>query len=125
MCHEQEQNWALAAESFYRAATLESKSGRIYAHLAKNLLFLGLLERSMEMLQKAEQWMGEKDYMLFFDIGTVYHLARRYRDAKRFYLKSLDVFPGFQKGAHALSNLPDEHKLLGHEEPKKFPGNWK
>jgi tetratricopeptide (TPR) repeat protein len=114
--YEGEQKWVEAAESFYWAAILDPESPRIYTHLARCLLRLNFVALAMESLKRAEKYAQMDDYLLYFDIGTVYHEARSFSDALRCYRKSLAIFPGFQKGAQALADLSNQINRLSYKE---------
>ena len=108
--YERQQKWTKATANFYRAASLDATSSRIYIHLAKTLLRLKLNEIGLRYLRQAQKYARPDDYLLYFDIGTVYQLVRLYPQARSCYEKSLAIFPGFQKGEHALATLSAEGK---------------
>lgn len=111
---EYKKNWRQASENFYKSSILETKNSRIYMHLAKSLFFLNAKNSAFSALKKAEKYAHKNDYLLFFDIGRIYHLGGNYERAKYFYKKSTHIFPRFQKAVKALavlSSLTSKGKL--------------
>lgn len=107
---EQMQNWKSAAVHFEKAATLSPRSPRAYTHLAWSLLHLDMGKDALAALELAENDAAPDDYLLYFDLGNVYRAAGRYQAARRCYRKSLEIFPHFEQGDRALSDLLAEMK---------------
>ena len=108
--YERQQKWTEAMANFYRAARLDSSSPRIYIHLANALLQLNLNEIALNYLRQARKYAQSDDYLLYFDMGTVYQYARCYAQARSCYQKSVTIFPGFQKAELALATLSIDEK---------------
>ena len=97
--------WNKAVESFQKAKNFDSKSARIYKHLAKCFANLNSKEIAVINLKKSEKYADKKDYLIYYDIGTIYHELGFIMEAKRCYKKSLNIFPNFKKCYVALASL--------------------
>jgi len=100
------QCWSEAAEQFHLAARLEPQQPRIYQRLAESLFELHHESDALVWLQQAEAVAEPEDYLLYFDMGTLYQKLGLLEKARECYRKALEIFPKFEKGQNALATLP-------------------
>ena len=98
-------NWRKAIEHFEKVIAMDSTAPRPHIHLARCLLFLQNIHEGIYHLEQAENLAEKGDYMLWFDIGSLYHILRMKNNARTCYEKSITIYPLFQKAAFALIEL--------------------
>lgn len=98
-------NWREAAIHFDRSMRWNADAPRPHIHLARCLLFLQDIDEGIYHLQWAEKLAKKNDYVIWFDMGELYHILKMKENARVCYEKSITIYPLFQKAALALVQL--------------------
>ncbi|WP_372370450.1 tetratricopeptide repeat protein [Candidatus Uabimicrobium sp. HlEnr_7] len=98
-------NWGKALKHFEKVIAMDARTPRPHIHLARCLLFMQNIHDGIYHLEQAEKLATKDDYMLWFDIGSLYHILRMKDNARICYEKSITIYPLFQKAAFALNEL--------------------
>lgn len=103
---EKRECWKDAAQKFYLAAAYDRRSPRIYLHLAKNLRVLHLNEKALCYVKKTEELASRDDYLIYYDMGTLYLDLDRPLQAKKCLQHCISIFPKFSKAHRVLKKIP-------------------